>query len=546
MRASSYDESVSETLLLLIFHSVAEDADRVAVFLRDRPAELTAAMPPVSDAGRDGMPIVLSVGRLTIITQQTARRDAGEVLGVHVAEALHVDAVLPFEEIVRRHVARRRRPDGGHDLGARVDRGGVVVPHADRLGVDVEARGEARVLRRDAGRAAIRVALERLDAAEGEHHGARGVAEVGAQREGLGHREAVDDLAGRDERDAVAETRADQKIVRQAQTFRKRHADRVLKLGRRGARAAFGAVDRDEVGDHGVVVRLEHRVDQRRELLGFADAQFDADGLRAAGQLAQHRDEVEETPRRRKGRMPRRRQHVVMQVIALKLARLGYRRRYLRSRQNAAVRGFGALRELELHKFDLGSPRILGKLVGREHAAPRGGVAFAAREVSRADVPAHVRATQVVRRDAALARVVVAPREPGAVVERGHRVLGERAERHGRDVEQTRRIGRSSRRVTADRDPRRDVVGRRERPHRVVRPLVALGIHIAARAEADGVADVFRASIHHGTFRPRVRHAAFLLGAFDEILLDLGPDALQKIPHVHEEREIAPESRAAP
>ena len=50
-------------------------------------------------------------------------------------------------------------------------------------------------LRRYSRRAGPLVAIHRLDAAEREHEGARGIAPVGAQREGLGHLRAGMDLA---------------------------------------------------------------------------------------------------------------------------------------------------------------------------------------------------------------------------------------------------------------------------------------------------------------------------------------------------------------
>ena len=54
-------------------------------------------------------------------------------------------------------------------------------------------------------------------------------------------------------------------------------------LQRRGAGAAFLAVDDDEIGiDPG----LEHRLADRQEFPGMADAELEADRL-AAGQLAQ-------------------------------------------------------------------------------------------------------------------------------------------------------------------------------------------------------------------------------------------------------------------
>ena len=102
------------------------------------------------------------------------------------------------------------------------------------------------------------------------------------------HVEGGDDLAAGAEPDAVAQARADQRVVDEGQAFAQRHADMVGELQRRRAGAALLAVDDDEVGhDAG----LQHRLDDGHELPAVADAELEADRL-AAGKLAQLRDEV--------------------------------------------------------------------------------------------------------------------------------------------------------------------------------------------------------------------------------------------------------------
>ena len=73
---------------------------------------------------------------------------------------------------------------GGRDhLGQRVQRRLVEVVDALGLVGDDQRALAQRVLRRDAGRAAVGVAALRLDAAEREHEAARRVAPVGAERQ---------------------------------------------------------------------------------------------------------------------------------------------------------------------------------------------------------------------------------------------------------------------------------------------------------------------------------------------------------------------------
>jgi hypothetical protein len=75
---------------------------------------------------------------------------------------------------------------------------------------------------------------------------------------------------------------------------------------RRRAGAALLAVDDDEIGAN---FRLQHRLADRQEFPGVADAELEADRL-AARQGAQSRDEIHHLDRRREFAVARRRQAV--------------------------------------------------------------------------------------------------------------------------------------------------------------------------------------------------------------------------------------------
>mmetsp|Transcript_12521 Transcript_12521/g.24235 ORF Transcript_12521/g.24235 Transcript_12521/m.24235 type:complete len:313 (+) Transcript_12521:118-1056(+) len=195
--------------------------------------------PPLADVRWEALAVVLA--------QQRAARDAREVFRVEIGVRLDVDAVVTHEDVLGadlRSVGAARR---AHNLARRVNRRRVEVGHPDLLVAHVERRLELRLLRRDARRAVVRVALERLDTAECEHHRARGVAQISAEGDRLDKREAVVHLATGDDADLLPQISAHEHRVHQSQALSQRHADRILKLGRRRARAALRPVHRHEI-----------------------------------------------------------------------------------------------------------------------------------------------------------------------------------------------------------------------------------------------------------------------------------------------------------
>src|SRR3546814_4427212 len=83
---------------------------------------------------------------------------------------------------MRADLPRRFQPHRGGDVPERRHGGGLEAADALGLVLDHQPALAPRILRRDAGRAFAGMAFERLDAAEAEHEGARGVRPVGAER----------------------------------------------------------------------------------------------------------------------------------------------------------------------------------------------------------------------------------------------------------------------------------------------------------------------------------------------------------------------------
>ena len=104
------------------------------------------------------------------------------------------------------------------------------------------------IMRGDAGGAGVLVALQRLNAAQREHEAARAGDEVRADAQRPGDFRRDNQLAGSDHLDALAQAVFHQRVHHHRQAFAHRHADIINQTGGRGAGAAVGAVDRDEVG----------------------------------------------------------------------------------------------------------------------------------------------------------------------------------------------------------------------------------------------------------------------------------------------------------
>jgi len=136
------------------------------------------------------------------------------------------------------------------------------------------------VLRGDAGRAGILVALQRLDTAQCQHHAAGASGQIGAEGQAFDQMKAGKNLAAGNDFDFSTQIEAVETIADENQGIRQRHADRIGIFQRRRAGSALAAINGDEIGpDSG----FQHGLAQREELAALADAQFEADWL-SAGQ----------------------------------------------------------------------------------------------------------------------------------------------------------------------------------------------------------------------------------------------------------------------
>jgi hypothetical protein len=152
---------------------------------------------------------------------------------------------------------------------------GMPVEICDALGfVGHNKRALAqRILGGNAHGATVRMAALRLDAANGKHEAAGGIAPIGTQRHGACDIERADDLACATDLDALTQVQTDQRVVHQQQTFLHRRAHVIGELHRCRTGAALTAIDHDEVGrDAG----FEHGLGECEPLPGVPDAQLEA------------------------------------------------------------------------------------------------------------------------------------------------------------------------------------------------------------------------------------------------------------------------------
>src|SRR3954468_10212804 len=423
--------------------------------------------------------------------------------GIELREGFHVRRRGTLGEVDRAQLLRMFETGRGDQLGQRVQRRKVIIVHAVNLERHIERARPRRVLGRDAGRAAVVVAAQRLDAAEREHEAARRITVVRADRHGPRHVEGGGDLARGADLDAVARVDADQGVVDETDALAHRHAQMVHELQRRGAGAALVAVDDDEVG---IDAGLDHRLADRQKFPGMADAQLEA-GRLAAGELSHLADELHHANRRREGAMRGRRDAILAHRDA---ADLGNLLRDFRRRQHAAVTGLGTLADLELDHLDLVLARD-----AREGFGIEGAVEMAAAEIDLTYLPDDGAALlRVIGAEAALAGVVRETALPGAGIQRAHGVRAERAKTHRGNVEHRSRIRLGATRP-ADGDAE-FLLGMRLRRDRVMHPLITLAVDVLLGAERTLVELHLGALIDHRTDVARERHAVLL--ALEEVL----------------------------
>ena len=399
---------------------------------------------------------------------------------------------------------------------------------AGRLVRDVEAVPAARVLRGDPGRAAVGMAGQRLDAAQREHEAPCRIAPVGAKREVAGDVERGGHLACGADANPFAQVGAHQRVVHQQQRLAQRCPDVVHEFHRCRTRAAFAAIDDDEIRrDAG----LEHRLGDAEEFPGMTDGQLEPGGL-AARQFAQPLDELQHLDGRRERRVTCGRDAVLAFAHS---ARRGDFRSDLGAGKHAAMTGLRTLRELEFDHPDLGQRRAAHELLFAEAT-----VEVAAAEVTGTDVPDQVAAgLQVIGRYRALAGVVIETAAPRTGVQGADRARRDGPVAHRRDVEHAGCERLRARPADRHAEIMAGDVGGSERR---VDPFVVGRVDVAQRTEGPLVRRVLGALVDHRALLPRERRGIGV--RFNEILSEFRACRFEEIAQVREQR-IDASQRAA-
>ena len=409
-------------------------------------------------------------------------------------------------------------------LRQRMQRVVVIVVNAIDLVRHVKGAVANRILRGDAGRTAVGVAAQGLDAPQSKHEAARRIAPVGADRHRARHVECGRDLARRADLDPVTRVDADQGVVNEADALAHRHAQMVHEFERRRTGAALIAVDHDEVG---VDAGFKHRLADRQELPAVSDTHFES-GRLAAGELSHFADELHHLDRRRECIMLGRRNAVLAHRDAPDLGNLFGD---LCRRQDAAMPGLGTLADLELDHLDL-----VAGCDPREFFRVERAVAIAAAEIAGTDLPDDVAAIlAVIGADPAFTGIMREFAFLGAGIERSYRIGTERAKTHRRDIEHGGRIGLRAIR-SADGDA--ELLARRThlRRHRMMHPFVTLAVHILLGSERPLVEHHLGTLIDHRAGIAREGHAVLL--ALEEILPHLRADLFEQKAHMRCDRIV--------
>ena len=156
------------------------------------------------------------------------------------------------------------------------------------LGRNIKGAGAQRVLGCDTNRAVIGVTGLRLNAADGKHEPARGIAPVSAKRECARDIESRDNLTSRANLDIITQAGAAQSVVHKRQTFDQRHANMVGEFDGRCAGTALGPVNDDKIR---LDACLQHGLDHAHEFATVPYAQFEPNRF-ATGKVTQLGNEL--------------------------------------------------------------------------------------------------------------------------------------------------------------------------------------------------------------------------------------------------------------
>ena len=124
----------------------------------------------------------------------------------------------------------------------------MIAVYAFRFVSDIEPVDERGILRGHTGRTVVRVAAQRLDTAQCQHHATGGGTQIGTECECPDDMKPGQDPAAGDNPDTVPQRHAPQRTVHEQPGVARRHTQRIGELQGCCTGAAVGAVDGDEVG----------------------------------------------------------------------------------------------------------------------------------------------------------------------------------------------------------------------------------------------------------------------------------------------------------
>ena len=304
-----------------------------------------------------------------------------------------------------------------------------VVGHPLRLVLHIESRLQARIVGRDARGAGIAVALQGLDAAQGEQETAGRIDKIGADAQRPGHVHRCDQLARGDDPDALPQAMHHQRVHQRRQRLADGQSHRIHQGHGRSPTAALGAIKSDEIR-RPMQAPAQDRLAETVQPDRIPQHQLDA------GRLAGHAPDPFD--------------HVENVVVALDLgmtvgadgigagpdaADAGDFLGHLHGREDAALAGLGPLAEFDLEHPHLGMGRNRREF---RLVEPAGLVTYAV--LGGTDLEHQIRAAfEVPGRQSALTGIQPALAQPGPAGQGLNRRTRQGAVTHARHVDDGRR-----------------------------------------------------------------------------------------------------------
>jgi hypothetical protein len=228
--------------------------------------------------GRERLRLRKSPGMEARIVAIAFEQLAGTKLGIEPRKGQHLGCRDAMRKMDRLDFLRMAEAGCRNQFGQRMKCRMVIVVDARGLVRNNQCAVAREILCRHAGRTAVGMAAERLNAAEREHEAPRRIAPVGAERHGARNIEAGRNLTRGTDADAVARIDADQRVMHEVDALAHRHPEMIHEFSRRCAGAAFLAIHHDEIR---IDTGLQHGLADRQKLPAMPDAQLEAHRLPA-------------------------------------------------------------------------------------------------------------------------------------------------------------------------------------------------------------------------------------------------------------------------